>query len=77
MIQRAMVRLYILTPNSSNGILAFRKDWGLLPEKSQRFREVAVTVVLQDLSTIEATVVSVSFWISTMNAELCNIIIGL
>lgn len=60
-------------------MFAYRKDWDSLPEKSQRFGEVTVTVtvILLDLSTIEAIVVSVSFGISTMNAELCNIIIGL
>lgn len=72
-----MAGLYILAPKSSNGMFAYRKDWDSLPEKSQRFGEVTVTVILLDLSTIEAIVVSVSFGISTMNAELCNIIIGL
>ena len=34
-----MAGLYILAPESSNGMFAYRKDWDSLPEKSQRFGE--------------------------------------
>ena len=71
-----MVQSYIPLNQTDSRTLS-NAYWDSLPEKSQRFGEVTVTVILLDLSTIEAIVVSVSFGISTMNAELCNIIIGL